>query len=73
MSVELEQARKLVDLDDRAKAAIAELNKVSSELTRDFKKDLKIVGFDWQCSGNSAMVMPQGSVNYRIEDISARG
>jgi hypothetical protein len=70
-AVELENARKLIALENRAKAAVAELGKVSMALN-SMDKDLKLSGWDWNRSSSIASIMPQGSVGVAIVNVTDR-
>ena len=71
MSFNMEDARKLVELEKRANEAVAELGKVSMAL-HSMDKDLKLSGWDWNRSSSIASIMPQGRVGVAIVDVTDR-
>lgn len=71
MSAEMENARKLVELENRVKAAVAEVGAASSELYR-MGKDVKLNGWNWNRPGDVAFISVQGRVGVEVVDVSSR-
>lgn len=69
---DIEKAREIVKLEERAKAAALELSNVSSSLT-SMGLDIRISGWDWNKAGSIASIIPTNRVHVDIVDLDTRG